>query len=99
MQSLHIAVFTDTRFANNEDNASQLGYIICMMDNTGAANLLLYGSQKCKRVTRSVLAAELYAMILGFDNGFLLRKLLCEMISPDIPLKIFTDSRCLFDAL
>ena len=94
-----LGVFIDASFANNVDNTSQLGYLICLIDASGNANIIHYASQKCKRITRSVLAAELYAMVLGFDNAFVIHHVLCQILSRKVALKIYTDSRCLFDSL
>jgi hypothetical protein len=65
--SLKLLVFTDASFANNKDLSSQIGYIIVMADSNNQANIIYWLSIKCKRVTRSVLASELYAMTYGFD--------------------------------
>ena len=99
LNSLSIATFIDASFANNNDFTSQLGYIICLMDAAGSANVLHYASQKCKRVTRSVLAAELYAMALGFDYAYVIQESISDILGNAIPLKVYTDSKCLFDAL
>ena len=68
-----MAVFVDAAFANNRDLSSQIGFIIALMDDEGAANIVHYSSQKSKRVTRSALAAELYAMMNGFDTAAALK--------------------------
>ena len=60
-------VFIDASFANNKDFSTQIGYILALIDRYGAANILHWSSTKCKRVTRSILASELYAMAYGFD--------------------------------
>ena len=35
-------------------------------------NIMYWSSIKCKRVTRSVLASELYGMMTGFNSGMVL---------------------------
>ena len=67
LDSLCIAVFVDAGFEANPDSSSQLGFIVTLMYKHGYANIIHYGSLKSKRVTRSVLAAELFAMVYGFD--------------------------------
>ena len=67
--SLKLLVFTDSSFANNKDHSSQIGYILVLADKDNRANIIHWSSVKCKRVTRSVLASELYAMTNGFDMG------------------------------
>jgi hypothetical protein len=63
-------------------------------------NLLHWSSIKCKRVTRSVLASELYAMVHDFDMGIALKTTVERILKPtSIPLVICTDSRSLYDCL
>jgi hypothetical protein len=69
MSSLSLLVFTDASFANNKDLSSQIGFVIVLIDQNQSANILHWSSIKCKRVTRSVLASELYALAYGFDIG------------------------------
>jgi hypothetical protein len=99
--SLQLVVFNDSSFANNRDLSSQIGYVICLADSTNAANILHWSSVKCKRVTRSVLAAELFAMVHGFDIGSVLRATLIKMLGDKtpIPLILATDSKSLYDCL
>ena len=66
---MQLLVFTDASFANNEDLSSQIGYIIVLTDATKKANIVNWSSVKCKRVTQSVLASELYGVAHGFDIG------------------------------
>jgi hypothetical protein len=96
--SLRLVVFTDSSFANNSDLFSQIGYVICLADATHA-NILHWSSIKCKRVTRSVLAAELFAMVHGFDVESVLKSILIKMLVIDIFLILVTDSKSLYDCL
>jgi hypothetical protein len=57
---------------------------------------------KCKRVTRSVLASELYGLVLGFDILSTLKSATSQFhprFSQGIPLSICTDSHSLYDCL
>jgi len=60
-------VFMDASFANNRDLSSQIGFVIVLTDRNQDVNILYWSLIKCKRVTRSVLASELYALAHGFD--------------------------------
>jgi len=62
-------------------------------------NILYWSSIKCKRVTRSVLASELYAMVHGFDMGIALKATAEKILKTPIPLVTCTDSRSLYDCL
>ena len=69
LQTLRVIAFTDLSFANNQDYLSQIGYVIVLADADNNANIVHWQSIKCRRVTRSVLASELYALSLGFDTA------------------------------
>lgn len=97
--SLQLVVFTDSSFANNKDLSSQVGYVICLADATGRANIIHWSSIKCKRVTRSVLASELYAMAHGFDLGAVIKATMERLFQKDVSLIICTDSKSLYDCL
>ncbi len=90
-----IAVFVDASFASNIDFSSKLGFLIALVDGSGNANIIHYASFKSKRVTRSVLAAELYAMVHGYDNAAILQLSLNAIFGRHLPLRIYTDSRSL----
>jgi hypothetical protein len=59
LDSAHLRVYANASFANNPDLSSQIGYTVFLTDKHGRANLIAWSSRKCRRVTRSVLAAEL----------------------------------------
>ena len=96
---LQLLVFTDASFANNKDFSSQIGYVLALTDATGTANIIHWSSTKCKRVTRSVLASELYALAHGFDIGASIKSTLDKALGIDLPLVLCTDSKSLYDCL
>ena len=99
LTTLQLVVFTDSSFANNKDLSSQIGYVICLADAAQRANIIHWSSVKCKRVTRSVLASELYAMAHGFDLGAVAKATIKRILQTDIPLVICTDSKSLYECL
>ncbi|KAI1007326.1 hypothetical protein K3495_g907 [Podosphaera aphanis] len=108
LKTLKIVIFTDGSFANNkEDMTSQIGYVICLSDDSNIANIIHWSSTKCRRVTRSVLTSELYAMVMGFDTAAVIKstikKILQSMESSkfpkQIPLILCTDSFSLYECM
>jgi hypothetical protein len=95
---LRLVVFIDVFFVNNKDLSFQIEYVICLVDNTHV-NILHWSSIKCKRVIRSVLVAELYAMIHDFDVDSVLKAILTKMFDVFISLILATDSKSLYDCL
>jgi hypothetical protein len=97
--TLRLLVFTDASFANNRDLSSQIGYVLVLADGAGRANILHWSSTKCKRVTRSVLASELYGMAHGFDMGASVKSTVDRALQIDLPLVVCTDSKSLYECL
>jgi hypothetical protein len=98
-ETLRLIVFTDSSFANNQDLTSQIGFVIVLADKTDKANIIHWSSIKCKRVTRSVLASELYAMAHGFDMAAALKSTVERILPIELPLIVCTDSKSLYDCL
>jgi hypothetical protein len=81
-------IFTDGSFANNKDLSSQLGFVIVLAEEYCTStsefqicgNIIYWNSVKCKRVTRSVLASELYGLVGGFDNAIALSTTLQQLV-------------------
>jgi hypothetical protein len=105
-----IYVFVDGSFANNKDLSSQIGFVVILAnENTGNDEFDLYGnlihwsSTKSRRVTRSVLASEIYGMVAGADLayaiGSTLTKITSQLDLPIIPIVVCTDSYSLYECL
>lgn len=97
--TLQLLVFTDASFANNKDLSSQIGYVIALADSGKRANILHWSSIKCKRVTRSVLASELYGMAHGYDIAVAIKSTIDRILQINLPLVICIDSKSLYDCL
>jgi NAD-dependent SIR2 family protein deacetylase len=77
---MKLYVFVNALFANNKNLSSQIGYVIVLSNKTKIndktvslhGNILHWSSTKCKRVTRSLLASELYLIVTRFDIGAVL---------------------------
>ena len=72
-------------------------------DFTITGNMVHYSSTKCRQVTRSVLASEIYRIVAGVDMAYALSTTL-KMITdhlhcPPIPTIVCTDSYSLYECL
>ena len=67
--------------------------MVVLRDNTGKANLVHASSVRGKHRARSVLGAEMFAFLNGFDAGYIVRYLLSKMLGRNVELHLLTDSR------
>ncbi|KAI0999538.1 hypothetical protein K3495_g8659 [Podosphaera aphanis] len=110
LKAAKLFVFVDGSFANNKDLSSQIGFVLVLANETQhdgefkiKGNILHWSSVKCQRVTHSVLASELYAMVQGVDVAFALhttlRLITHQLGFHDIPTIICTDSFSLYECM
>lgn len=99
VNELRLALFTDASFANTDNFKSQIGFVIVLTDDSNTGNIIHYGSSRCRRVTRSVMAAEILGLSYGFDNAFVTRHMLNEILGQEIPIDIYIDSRTVFNVI
>ena len=112
LQDAKLFIFVDGSFANNRDLSSQIGYVIVLgnestdTDNSNftlTGNIVHWSLTKCKRITRSVLASEIYGMANGVDIGFIIAAIvsmiLRQLSLPPVPLVVCTDSLSLYDCV
>lgn len=99
LDTLSMFLFSDASFANADRYTYQIGFLICLVDHIGTANILHYGSQRCKRVTRSMMAPELHALSYGFDNAFVANTMVEELFRQNVPLHGFLDFRTVLNTI
>lgn len=110
LSSAKVYVFVDGSFANNKDLSSQIGFEIIVANETAGneeftinGNIIHWSSTKSKRVTRSVLASEIYAMVAGADMAHAITssiKMITDQLAiPVLPMVICTDSYSLYECL
>ena len=99
LNTCRIVLLSDASFANNVDLKSQLGYLILLVDGSNKCNILHYGSNRCKRVCRSVMAAELHALTLGFDYAIIIREMLNEILGRMLKIEAMIDSKTVFNVI
>lgn len=61
IDTMRLVFITDASFANAKQLRSQIGFGILMADGNGTANLIHFGSSRCRRVTIRILAAGINA--------------------------------------
>ena len=99
LKTTKLVLMTDASFANAEGMRSQLGYLVLMVDDDDNCNIVHYGSNRCKRVARSVMAAEIQALVLGFDFAFIVKDLIEEILGREVKLEALVDSKTVFDVI
>jgi hypothetical protein len=110
LSTAKLYVFVDGSFINNKDLSSQLGYEVILANEVDRedsfeihGNLIDWRSVKSKRVTRSVLASEVYGMSAGVDIayaiGSTLNMVTKQLDLPTIPIVVCTDSYSLYECL
>ena len=91
-------MFTNALFINNIDLLLQIGAIIALT-NANYINTLYWTSIKCKRVTRSVLALELYTIVYGFDIAGTIKATINKILNINLPLVTCNNSKSLYNCL
>ena len=115
LNHMKLFVFVDGSFANNKDFSSQIGYLIILSNETAnetanrmdefiiKGNLIHYSSTKSKRVTRSVLASEIYGMVGGVNMAIainiMIRMITSQLGFSSTPIIVCTDSYSLYECL
>lgn len=77
----------------------QLGHTITMVVDNKNCKIIHYGINKCKMSLRSVMAAKIQAVVLGFDYFFILKDLFEEVICHKMRLEAMIDSTTEFDVV
>lgn len=99
IDSVHLRVYSDASFADKEDLSTQLGFLVLLCDRHNHCNILHYSSHKSRRVVRSVMGGEVYAMADGTDFALTLRYDLERMLDKPLAVRMYTDSNCFFDVI
>ena len=110
LYSAKIYVFVDGSFANNKDLSSQIGFVVVLKAETEgnteftlSSNIIHTSSIKCKRVTRVVLASELYAMVARIDMLISLATTINIVTNKlglaRLPTVVYTDSLSLYKCI
>lgn len=96
MMSMQIVALSDSSYANADGMKSQLVYVSLMVSKTCRASIVHYGSGRCHRVLRSVMAPEVHALVHSYDNASVVRDALTELIGREVDEKAYVDSCTLY---
>ena len=95
-----LVVFCDASYGNLKDGSSQGGFIIFLVSLTGKSCPITWQSRKIRRVCKSTLAAESWAMIEAVETCELIQAQLSEiMLSGKLDVIVMTDCKSLHDAI
>ena len=93
-------VFCDASYGNLRDGSSQGGFIIFLVSFTGKCCPITWQSRKIRRVCKSTLAAESWAMIEAVESCELVQTQLGEIMqSKKLDVIVMTDCKSLHDAI
>lgn len=70
-----------------------------LVDANGKGNILNYGSNGCKRITLSFMAAEINALILGFYFAYVVPDMLRDILGRLLSTESHVDSRTVFEVV
>lgn len=70
-----------------------------MVDCNHWGNILHYSCRKCKRITRSEVASEQPALESEFDQAFVVKKLMDEILGKNFRLNACIDSKTTFSCM
>lgn len=99
LESLHALFMVYASFANNSDCRSQVGFVILLVDKHNNTNIIHYGSKICVRITRSVMATEICALVFGFDQAVVLADILGVVFERQFKIGGYLDSKTVFDTV
>lgn len=94
-----LQVYTDASYATNKNLPSQLGTLVLLCNALEGAHEIYYCSMKSKRVVWSVMRAETYVFMDGFDITYSVARDFEVILNKSLFLYLYTDSKRLFDAI
>lgn len=96
MNTTLIVVVTDSSFVNSKGLWSLLGLVTFIFDVEVNTNLVHCGSQRFRRVTRSVIVSYLHSLILEFYFAYTVSNILEEIQRRTIRLGAYSDRKPIF---
>lgn len=99
MAHLHVLGYSDALFANNSGLSSHLGYIVFLVDNTINFIPLIFLFYKSRRICRSSMPSEVIPFSDMFYASYTLTGELSTSTQHQLPLRLLTDNKSLFDSI
>ena len=99
-----IVLFTNASFGNHSNGGCHGAQVIYLVGDDNTCNLISWQSKRIKRVTKSSLTAENFALSDGVDSPYYISTLFAEIMygNTDIhklPIEAYVDDKNLIDAL
>lgn len=99
MSKLRLVVAFDASFETSPGKKSHFCYVILMADNKRRSLIVHQASCRCRRVSRSVMAAEIHALVNVFNNEYITRALLVKMLRHSIDIEAYVHSQKIFNII
>lgn len=96
LSSMRFVILSDATFANALDLKSQIGYITLIVEKLCCADIAHYTSRRFHRVWRSVIAAEIQALVHSVDIGMVITETLRELLLRIVKKEAYVDRQILF---
>lgn len=90
---------SNSLFPNAVGMKSQLGFVILLADGQKRANIVHHISTRYHRVSRSVMATEVHALVRAIDIGFVVREAFEKLFGRGLEPEAFVDTRTLFNII
>ena len=88
LENVRIMCFSDASFANLKSGSSRSGFIIFLC-GSGEYAPIGWKSNKLERVVKSALSAETLALEEALESSFMIKSLLCELLSKEMKSDLF----------
>ena len=101
LTNLKFILYSDASHKNLFNGSSQGGYIVFIKaDDSEFATPLIWCSKKLKRIVRSTLFAETYALLEAIDACIFLRRMTSQLLNiENIKIECYVDSQTLCDSI
>lgn len=99
LDPIGITFFSNSSFSGNDDSSSQIGYMIFITEEYNNTNPIDYASVKSRRLVRSVLGLEMFALPDACDPNILLQQDLKSIVNKTLKITVLTDRATLFHVM